>query len=197
MSQLFETEASMKWNALRAVAVLGVAAAIITGCDNSDDGASPRPSDTPVTSTQTSPASATPSQDSVPAESSKALAAEKVKSAVEDRISADEKEFGSGVKSPCSTSSPDLFTAKCRAAADATSSAAGLALREIDGRAGFATLTSTARRLQTAVRQYERLGCATGPTAADTRHACLAPAAIIAQGLDDLRDGANLGLAGK
>jgi hypothetical protein len=41
------------------------------------------------------------------------------------------------------------------------------------------------------------LGCATGPTAADVRRACLDPAAVIAQGFSDLRDGANLGLAGK
>lgn len=180
----------MKWDALRTVAILGIAAAIITGCHNSGGVATPRPSATSVTSP-------TPSQESVPAQSPKALAAEEVKSAVERRISAVEKEFGSGVNSPCSTSSSKLFTAKCQAAADATSGAASLALREIDGRAGFATLTSTARRLQTAVRQYDQLGCATGPTAAGSRHACLAPAAVIAQGLDDLRDGANLGLAGK
>ncbi|MGJ5756652.1 hypothetical protein [Streptomyces puniciscabiei] len=187
MSWLFETEANMKWDALRLVAVMGIATAIITGCDNSDGGSSPRPSVTSPTS----------SRESVPAQSPKALAAEEVKSAVERRISAVEEEFGSGVHSPCSTSSSKLFTAKCQAAADATSGAAGLALREIDGRAGFATLTSTARRLQTAAQQYDQLGCATGPTAAGTRHACLAPAAVIAQGLDDLRDGANLGLAGK
>ncbi|MCX5189038.1 hypothetical protein [Streptomyces sp. NBC_00268] len=193
MSKLFEAEANMKWDALRAVAALGVAAAIITGCRNSNGGPSTQPSATSAAPT----ISATPSRESVPAQSSRALAAEKVKSAVELRISADEKEFGSGVNSPCSTSSSELFTAKCRAAADATSSAAGLALREIDGRAGFATLASTARRLQVAVQQYEQLGCATGPAAADTRHACLAPAALIAQGLDDLRDGANLALAGK
>ncbi|MFJ3823404.1 hypothetical protein [Streptomyces nodosus] len=180
----------MKWYALRAVAILGVAAATITGCDKSKDEASTQPPATPASS-------AVASSESVPVRSSRALAAEKVKDAVEQRISAVEGKFGSGVNSPCSTSSPQMFTAKCRAAADATSSAAGLALREIDGRAGFATLSSTARRLQVAVRQYEQLGCASGPTAADTRHACLAPAAIIAQGLDDLRDGANLGLAGK
>lgn len=177
----------MKRETLRAVATLSVAVAIITGCDNSHDGASAQPSAT----------SAAPSHESVPAESSRGLAAEKVKSAVDRRIMADEDKFGSGVNSPCSTSSSDLFTAACRAAAEATSSAAGLALREIDGRAGFATLDSTARRLQTAVRQYEQLGCASRPAAAETRHACLAPAALIAQGLDDLRDGANLALAGK
>jgi hypothetical protein len=181
----------MKRDTLRAMAILGVAAAIITGCGNSHDGPSTQPS------TQPSATSVAPSSESVPAQSPKALAAEKVKSAVERRIAADEDKFGSGVNSPCSTSSPELFTAKCRAAAEATSSAAGLALREIDGRAGFATLNSTARRLQTAVRQYEQLRCASEPAAADTRHACLAPAALIAQGLNDLRDGANLALAGK
>ncbi len=90
-----------------------------------------------------------------------------------------------------------MFTAKCQAAADATSSAADLALRQINGRQGFATLDSVARRLQVAVRTYGTLGCAKGPTAADTRKACLVPTAVIAQGFPDLRDGANLGLAGK
>ncbi|MFE3263015.1 hypothetical protein [Streptomyces sp. NPDC059215] len=141
--------------------------------------------------------SVAPSRASVPAQSPKALAAEKVKTAMERRIAADEEKFGSGVNSPCSTSSPELFTAKCRDAAEATAGAAGLALSEIDGRAGFATLGTTARRLQGAVRQYEQLRCASGPTAAVTRHACLAPAALLAQGLDDLRDGVNLALAGK
>lgn len=180
----------MKRDALRAITALSIAVAIITGCDNSDGEASKQPSAPPVTST-------VPSHESVPAQSSKAAAAEKVKSVIEQRISADEEKFGSGESSPCSTSSPDLFTARCRAMAEATASAAGLALRSIDGRAGFATLDSTARRLQTEVRRYEQLGCASGPAAADTRHACLAPAAQIAQGLDDLRDAANLALAGK
>ncbi|MEV5463367.1 hypothetical protein AB0L17_35205 [Streptomyces cellulosae] len=74
---------------------------------------------------------------------------------------------------------------------------ARLALREIDERTGFATLDAGARKIQVAVRKYESLGCPAGPAAADVRRACLAPAAVIAQGLQDLRDGANLGLAGK
>ncbi|MBX9394250.1 hypothetical protein K4749_11725 [Streptomyces sp. TRM72054] len=120
-----------------------------------------------------------------------------MKSALEERISADEEKFGVGLESPCTPASPQLFTTRCEAAADATSDAADLALREIGGRAGFATLDAGARKIQAAVRTYESLGCATGPTAADVRRACLGPAAVIAQGLPDLRDGANLGLAGK
>ncbi|MYX29800.1 hypothetical protein GTY75_24740 [Streptomyces sp. SID8381] len=177
----------MKRNTQRTVVSLSVAAVILTGCSDTDGGA-PAPS---------SATSAVPSRQTVPARSSKALVAEEVKNVVEERISADEERFGSGVNSPCATASPELFTAKCQAAADATSSAADLALSRIDGRAGFATLTLSARRLQAAVRQYDRLGCAGGPAATDTRHACLAPAAVIAQGLDDLRDGADLALAGK
>ncbi|MFE6456690.1 hypothetical protein ACFVP0_04395 [Streptomyces cinereoruber] len=120
-----------------------------------------------------------------------------MKLVVEERISVDEGQFGSGTNSPCSTSSPQMFTAKCKAAAAATSEAAGLALREINGRQGFATLDSVARKLQDAVRTYGTLGCATSPTAANTRKACLEPAAVIAQGFPDLRSGANSGLAGK
>jgi hypothetical protein len=168
----------MKSQALRAVAMLGLAGSLVTGC--SDSVAEDRPGrPTP---------SASPSNEPV-------STAEKVKLALETRISADEQGFGSGTHSPCSTSSPQMFTAKCKAAAEATSSAAGLALSEINGREGFATLRSVAQKLQAAVRTYEQLGCATGPTASDTRHACLDPAAVIAQGFDDLRDGANLGLA--
>ncbi|MEV0639415.1 hypothetical protein AB0I77_31670 [Streptomyces sp. NPDC050619] len=120
-----------------------------------------------------------------------------MKTALEESISADEQKFGTGLDSSCSTSSPQLFTAKCGAQADATSDVAGLALREIDGRAGFHTLDASARELQAAVRTYDSLGCAAGPTAADVRRACLGPAAAIAQGFSDLRDGANLALAGK
>jgi hypothetical protein len=174
----------MKWRALRAVAMLGLSGVLITGCSDSEGvnrsgqpSVSPSPSSEPI--------------------SAKAQAAEKVKLALEERISADERQFGSGTNSPCSTSSPQMFTAKCKAAADATSEAAGLALSEINGRQGFTTLDSVARKLQAAVRTYETLGCATGPTAADTREACLEPAAVIAQGFPDLRSGANLGLAGK
>ncbi|MEU5438285.1 hypothetical protein AB0G73_33715 [Streptomyces sp. NPDC020719] len=129
--------------------------------------------------------------------SAKAQAAEKVKSTLEASISAGEQQFGSGTKSPCSTSSPRMFTPKCKAAAGAVSGSADLAVQQIDGRAGFATLDSVARKLQAAVHTYEQLGCAAGPTAPRTRHACLAPAAAIAQGFDDLRGGANLALAGK
>lgn len=101
------------------------------------------------------------------------------------------------MESSCSATSPQLFTSQCQATADATSDAAELALREIGGRTGFATLDASARKIQAAVRTYESLGCATGPTAADVRRECLDPAAVIAQGFSDLRDGANLGLAGK
>ncbi|MEU7380452.1 MULTISPECIES: hypothetical protein [unclassified Streptomyces] len=75
-----------------------------------------------------------------------------MKLVLEERLSADEPQFGSGTISPCSTSSPQMFTAKCQAAADATSDAADLALREINGRRGFATLGSVARKIQAAVR---------------------------------------------
>ncbi|MFB7454504.1 MULTISPECIES: hypothetical protein [unclassified Streptomyces] len=174
----------MKWQALRAVTVLGLSGVLITGCSDSEG----------VNRSDQPSASASVSSEVV---STKAQAAEKVKLAVEESISTDEQQFGSGANSPCSTSSSQMFTTKCKAAADATSEAADLALSEINGREGFATLDSVARKIQAAVRTYETLGCATGPTAADTRKACLEPAAVIAQGFPDLRSGANLGLAGK
>jgi hypothetical protein len=179
----------MKWYAVRAAAVVGLSGLLVTGCGHSQGkNRSGRPNVSGSVPSEPVPAKA---------QAAKAQAAEKVKLAVEERISADEEQFGSGMKSPCSTSSSQMFTAKCEAAADATSRAAGLALSEIHGRAGFATLDSVARKLQADVRAYEDLGCATAPTATGTRKACLGPAAVIAQGFDDLRDGANLALAGK
>ncbi|MER6290910.1 hypothetical protein [Streptomyces sviceus] len=176
----------MKRYMARAAASLSLVTAFCTGCSGSGvEGHAVRPSGS----------FASPSRE--PSASTKAQIAENVKSTLEERISADEEKLGSGVDSSCSPTSPQIFTSKCQAAADAASDAAGLALREIDGRAGFATLDSSARKIQAAVRTYTSLGCATGPTAADVRRACLTPAAVIAQGFSDLRDGANLGLAGK
>jgi len=129
-------------------------------------------------------------------ESSRAAVAEHVRTVVEDRLSADETRFGSGTGSPCSTSSPTMFTARCGAAAQATGADASFALEQIDRREGFATLRSVAKKLRTAVAGYERLGCADAPTDAAARHACLEPAALIAQGFPDLRSGTDLGLRG-
>lgn len=176
----------MKWRALRAVAVLGLSGALVTGCG--DSGGASRAEHASASAT------ASPSSGSV---STKARFAEHVKLALEKRLSADEQQFGSGTDSPCATSSAEMFTAKCTAAAEATAAAARLALSETHGRQGFATLDSVARKLQAAVLTYDTLDCATGPTATDTRKACLKPAAVIAQGFEDLRGGANLGLAGK
>ncbi|MEU8763922.1 hypothetical protein [Streptomyces sp. NPDC048659] len=174
----------VKRQVLCAVGVLVLSAVFVTGC-----------SEPPAANGSDQPsASSSPSVEPV---SAKGQAAEKVKLAVEQRISADEERFGSGTKSPCSASSPQVLTSTCQAAADATTEAAGLALREINGRQGFATLDSTARRLQSAVRTYTTLGCAKAPTNASTRTACLEAAPVIAQGFPDLRSGANLGLAGK
>ncbi|GAA3070063.1 hypothetical protein GCM10020254_12320 [Streptomyces goshikiensis] len=113
------------------------------------------------------------------------------------RISTGEGRFGSGTHSPCASSSPKVFTEECGEAADYTREAARFALDEIDGRSGFATLATTARKLDKAAATYRDLGCAKNPAAADARKACLDPAAVVAQGFSDLRDGANLGLAGK
>ncbi|WP_329404337.1 hypothetical protein [Streptomyces melanogenes] len=175
----------MRWRVRLAVTFVGLSTVLVAGCsDSGGEGGSARPSGT----------AASPLGDAV---SAKAQAAEKLKLALEESISAGEQRFGSGTKSPCATSSPLMFTAKCKAAAGAVSQVADQAMTEINGRPGFATLGSVARKLQNAKRTYNQLGCATAPTAPQTRHACLAPAAVVAQGFDDLRDGANLALAGK
>lgn len=174
----------MKWHVRGTATAVGLSALLLTGCSHSAGEAPSTPT-------------AAASSPSAGSRAERAEIAERVRSSVEDRVSADEQRFGSGVNSPCSTSSPRMFTAQCKAAAEATAGAAGLALAEVKGRAGFATLRSAASGIQAAVRSYERLGCATGPTAAGTRHACRHPAAVVAQGFDDLRDGADLALAGR
>ncbi|MDX3077737.1 hypothetical protein [Streptomyces sp. MI02-7b] len=128
--------------------------------------------------------------------SSKAVTAERVKSALEARLTPNEARFGSGTGSPCSTSSARMFAAECGDAAKVTGADASFALEQIEGRQGFATLRAVAVELRAAVASYQRLGCADHPAATATRHACLAPAAVIAQGFPDLRDGADLGLRG-
>ncbi|MCF1508125.1 hypothetical protein [Streptomyces glomeratus] len=128
--------------------------------------------------------------------SSQAAVAEHVKTILEDRLSPGETRFGSGTGSPCSTSSAGMFTAECVSAAEATGADASIALEQIGRHEGFATLRSVAEKLRTAVARYQRLGCAGNPAKASTRHACLEPAALIAQGFPDLRSGADLGLRG-
>ncbi|MEU5160832.1 hypothetical protein AB0G74_14670 [Streptomyces sp. NPDC020875] len=175
----------MKRSALRAVVVLGISGALITGCTDSDGGERSSGRSTERTSAEEA------------ARASRAKIAEEVKRAVEGRLSVDELKYGSGTNSPCSTSSAQMFGAKCQAAADATSAAADAALNAINGRRGFATLDGVAHKLKDAIRSYDELGCAKGPTAVKTRTACLKPAAVIAQGFSDLRDGANMGLSGQ
>ncbi|MFK0173122.1 hypothetical protein ACIQU5_30440 [Streptomyces sp. NPDC090306] len=180
----------MASRALRATVLVGLAGVLATGCGGGGGtGASGKPSE--AVSGVSSPAV---SGDPV---SDKGLFAEKVRAAVDKQVGADEERFGSGDRSPCSTSSSLVLTSTCGAAADATAADAELALREINGSHGFATLDAVARKLVTSVRSYRDLGCATGPTAADTREACLVPAATIAHGFSDLHDGTVLGLSGK
>lgn len=175
----------MASRALGAAVLLGLAGVLVTGCGESGGtGASDGSSE------------AAPAVSSDPV-SDRALFAEKVRAAVEKQVGADEEKFGSGDRSPCSTSSSLVLTPKCGAAADATGADAELALREVNGSQGFATLDAVARKLGTAVRSYQDLGCATGPTEAGTRKACLVPAATIAQGFSDLHDGTVLALSGK
>ncbi|WP_328300212.1 hypothetical protein OG389_22185 [Streptomyces sp. NBC_00435] len=141
-------------------------------------------------------ASADPSPFADPV-SEKAATAEKVKSAVEARLSVHEARFGSGGTSPCSTGSAKMFTQDCDAAVRTTNDDAAFALTQIGGHEGFATLSAAAQKIQQAAARYQELGCAKNPADAADRQACLAPASVLAQGFPDLRSGANLGLAGK
>ncbi|MGI5512410.1 hypothetical protein [Streptomyces sp. CA-106131] len=169
------------------MACAGTAAlALLAGCSGAPAEPSPDRAASPTASTGQAKA----------AQSSKAVLTEHVKTVLEDRLSPDETRFGSGKGSPCSTSSAVMFTAQCGSAAEATAADASFALEQIERHEGFETLRSVAGKLRTAVTRYEQLGCAGNPTGAATRHACLEPAALIAQGFPDLRSGANLGLQG-
>ncbi|MCX5384216.1 hypothetical protein [Streptomyces sp. NBC_00083] len=163
------------------------AVALLSACSGSGGGSASG-------STPSASASAAHPVDAV---SAKEATADKVKSAMEARLSVDEPRFGSGGKSPCSTASAEVFTQKCADATQGTNADASFALAQISGKDGFATLRSVAEKLQKAAATYQELGCATNPAKAATRQACLGPAAVVAQGFPDLRDGANLGLAGK
>ncbi|WP_329186944.1 hypothetical protein [Actinacidiphila glaucinigra] len=170
------------------MACSGTAALVmVAGCSNSHAEPSPDRAVSPAASV---------GQTEAP-QSSKAAFAGHVKTALENRLNPNEARFGTGTGSPCSTSSAKMFTAECGSAAEATGADASFALEQIKHHDGFATLRSVAKKLQTAVARYRQLGCANNPTEASTRHACLEPAALIAQGFQDIRDGANLGLGGQ
>ncbi|MFE0423953.1 hypothetical protein [Streptomyces sp. NPDC058953] len=173
-----------------AVAALS-ALLLLTGCT---DGGDDRPA-----AARSSAAAPAAGKDAISREVSlppKARTAEEVHGAVLNKIAEGEGRYGSGTGSPCSTASARMFTEKCAAAAAATDEAAALALRETAGREGFATLTGVARKLRDAVGTYGRLECAKAPAAESARTACRAPAALIAQGYEDLRGGANAALTG-
>ncbi|MER5558971.1 hypothetical protein ABT071_10210 [Streptomyces sp. NPDC002506] len=167
------------------------AAALLSGCGGSGEKASPGGAP------DTAPSAKASGGRSVGAMSDKVAIAEQVKDTVETRLSPHEDHFGSGGKSPCSTASAKMFTRQCEAAAEATNEDAAFALAQAGSHAGFASLRSVAQKIQKSRATYRQLGCATNPAEAATRHACLEPAAVLAQGFPDLRDGVNLGLAGK
>jgi hypothetical protein len=163
------------------------AVALLSACTSSGNDAG----------SESTPSARVSAANSVDPVSEKAATADKVKSAVEARLSVHEERFGSGGSSPCSTASAKMFTQECADAAKATGEDASFALTQISGQDDFATLRSVAEKIQKAAATYQELGCATNPMKAATRQACLEPAAVLAQGFPDLRDGANLGLAGK
>ncbi|MFE9118841.1 hypothetical protein [Streptomyces sp. NPDC007172] len=182
----------MKRNAVwLASCAITAAAALLSGCGGSGAEASPGGT------ADAAPSAKASGVRPVQAMSDKAAIAEQVKDAVETRLSPHEDFFGSGGKSPCSTASAKMFTRQCGAAAEATNEDASFALAQAGRHAGFAALRSVAQKIQKSSATYRQLGCATNPAEAATRHACLEPAAVLAQGFPDLREGVNLGLAGK
>jgi hypothetical protein len=123
--------------------------------------------------------------------------AEGVQQTLAPFLNAHEERFGSGTNSPCSTARSSMFTSACGDVATVVGQDAARAAAAVSGKSGFATLRSVATRLQQAVDQYTALRCAHAPGDTSVRHQCLAPAAQIAQGEPDLRDGVNMGLAGR
>lgn len=170
-----------------AVTIVAAAAMLTAACSGSQP--TPAPTASGLTSTAASASADAPS--------ARQSAAEQVQTVVGAQIATDEAEYGEGTNSPCSTSSAQMFSKTCAQAVAATGKDATLALTQIQGRNGFATLTTVARNLQSAVHTYQQLGCATKTTSDTTRHACLVPAATIAQGFPDLQNGVTLGLSGK
>ncbi|MER5865049.1 hypothetical protein [Kitasatospora sp. NPDC002040] len=134
---------------------------------------------------------ARPSAQATPQSASRAQDADRIHDVLGNRLTEDEDPLGSGTGSPCSTSSALMLTQKCYRATDATLRDAQLALSLSLASAedSFGTLSSAAQKITAAARTYCGLGCADNPSSARTRHDCLAPAGVIAQGLPELRDG--------
>lgn len=166
-------------------AVLAVSGLWLTGCSSA--GKSHTPS-APAQHTSTA---------NDPSLSPAGRAAQGVQATLLPQLNAHEEHFGSGTNSACSTSQSSVFTSACADIATVVEQDANQALTAVSGKSGFATLRSVAKRLQQAVGEYNALGCAHDPSNYSVRHRCLEPAAQIAQGDNDLRDGVNMGLAGR
>jgi pectin methylesterase-like acyl-CoA thioesterase len=181
--------------ASRVAIALAAGGVLLAGCSAGGKDDAPKASNAEHTSTSqdlgaTQGSAATP-------QAGRAAQAENVQHTLSPQLTANEQHFGSGVNSPCSTSRSSMFTPACQDAADAVGQDAAQALKVISGKPGFATLRSTATRLQQVVGQYNALGCSKAPSETSVRHQCLAPAAEIAQGEPDLREGVNMGLSGQ
>lgn len=174
--------------ASRGAVLLAASGLLLAGCTTAAETHAP-----PAAAAR--PASA--ADDQGVARAARAREAEAVQQAMTARLNSNEERFGSGTNSPCSTSRSSMFTSACADVATAVGQDAKAALAAISGKSGLATLRSVATRLQQAADRYDSLGCAHAPSDTSVRHQCLDPAAQIAQGYPDLRDGVNMGLAGQ
>ncbi|WP_370106733.1 hypothetical protein [Streptacidiphilus sp. BW17] len=179
-----------------ALAGLAVAGSLLSGCSSP----ATAPAKAPATSAPARPEYSAPAaapSTAPPSLSSAGALAEAVQAQLLPQLDADGDRFGTGTGSPCSTSKASVFTAACEAAAKAIGQDTSQALSAISGKSGFATLRRVATQLQQAVTNYEALGCGLSPSSTSIRQQCLPPAALIAQGVQDLQDGVNLALAGR
>ncbi|WHM37435.1 hypothetical protein [Streptomyces sp. BPTC-684] len=168
--------------------VLSLMALAVTGCESS----TPRPS-------ASSPARPTDAPgitaDTPISEAGKK--AEQVQSAISQQLDSYFTRYGEGTNSPCAPADKRLFTDTCRKAGESLQTIAQAALKEIEGSKGFHTLREQAQVTARAFSGYQKANCSTNPQATKARSLCVRYGSDLAQAPSNLRDGINLGLAGK
>lgn len=171
-----------------AVIALSLMALAVTACETS----SPRPP-------ASSPARPTdPPSDTADTPISEAgKKAEQVQSTISQQLDSYFTRYGEGTNSPCTPADKRLFTDTCRKAGESLQSIARVALKEIEGSKGFHTLREQAQVTISAFSSYQNANCSSKPQAAKTRSLCVRYGSDLAQAPSNLRDGINLGLAGK
>nr|MDT0519065.1 hypothetical protein [Streptomyces sp. DSM 41633] len=114
---------------------------------------------------------------------------------IQPRVNDLQQRYGEPDKSPCASSR--LLTPACGDAAGAMAAVSGSALREIKPAQDFPTLRNVATHLTKAESDYRRLGCADGPSDADTVAACRKAGDTLARGPRDLNNALLVALRGQ